>query len=103
VGGDEGALALPAHEVVLLRQFVDRLAHRALADLEARGQVDLAGDHLAGPPFAGLQPRQQQCLDLLVQRAERRRRTAASSGAVGGVGARAASAPLSRTCVLHKT
>ncbi len=35
VGGDESALALAAHQQVLGRQFVDRLAHRALAHLVA--------------------------------------------------------------------
>jgi hypothetical protein len=47
--GDEGALALAAHQQVLGRQFVDRLAHRALADAKARGEVHLAG--MASPGF----------------------------------------------------
>ena len=55
MGGDEGALALAAHQQVLGGELVDRLAHRALADLEARGEFDLARDRLAGLPLAGLQ------------------------------------------------
>jgi hypothetical protein len=55
VGGDKGALALAAHQQVFGGQFVDGLAHRALADAEARGQVHFAGNGLAGLPFAGLQ------------------------------------------------
>jgi hypothetical protein len=43
VRGDEGALALAAHQQVLGGQFVDRLAHRALADLEARRQLSSLG------------------------------------------------------------
>jgi hypothetical protein len=38
VRGHEGALALAAHQQVLGGQLVDGLAHRALADAEARGQ-----------------------------------------------------------------
>ena len=82
--GDEGALALAAHHQVFGREFVDRLAHRALAHAEARGQLDLARDRLARLPFAGLQALQDQRLDLLVERAERRRRELARS-AVGEV------------------
>ena len=70
--GDEGAAALAPHEQVLGREFVDRLSHRALADLEAARQLDLAGDRLARAPDAGLQFARHQRLHLLVQRAERR-------------------------------
>ena len=72
VGGDEGALALAAHDEVFVRQGIDGLAHRALAHLVASGQLGLARDHFARPPFAGLQAAGDQRLDLLVQRAERR-------------------------------
>ncbi len=74
MGGHVGALALPAHHQVFRRQFVDGLAHGALADAKARRQVHLAGNGFARLPFAGLQALQDQRLDLLVQRAERRRR-----------------------------
>jgi hypothetical protein len=67
VGGHKGALALAAHHQVFGRQFVDGLAHRALADPKARGQLHLAGNGFAGLPFAGLQALQDQPLDLLVQ------------------------------------
>ena len=69
VRGDEGALALAPHEQVLGGQFVDRLAHRALAHLEARGQFGLGRDRLAGLPVAALQATRDQRLHLLVQRA----------------------------------
>jgi hypothetical protein len=71
---DEGALALAAHHEVLGREFVDRLAHRALAHAEARGKVHLARDGLARLPLARLQALQDQGLDLLVERTEGRRR-----------------------------
>jgi hypothetical protein len=90
MGGDEGALALAAHQQVLGRQLVDRLAHRALADLEARGQFGLARDRLAGAPQAGLQLARHQRLDLPVQRAERRRGGVGDGG--GGHGPIAAQA-----------
>jgi hypothetical protein len=71
VGGHEGALALAAHDQVLGRELVDGLAHRALADLVAAGQLDFAGDQFARLPLAGLQALRDQRLDLLVQRGER--------------------------------
>jgi hypothetical protein len=88
MGGHEGALALAAHEHVFGRHLVYRLAHRTLADLEARSEQGLARDGLARLPFARLQAVQEQCLDLLVQRAEGRRRLAARSAGqnVGGIG-----------------
>ena len=75
----EGALALSADQQVLGREFVDRLAHRALAHTEARGQLHLARNGLARTPFARLQALGDQGLDLLVERAERR---------TAGIGAR---------------
>jgi len=66
MGGDEGALALAAQQDVVGGQFVDGLAHRALADLEPGGQIQLAGDGLARLPFAAIQALQDQALDLPV-------------------------------------
>lgn len=51
-------------------QLIDRLAHRALAHLEAGGQIDFAGDEFAGLPFAAVQALDEQALDLAVQRTE---------------------------------
>ena len=82
MGGDEGALALPAHEQVLVGERVDGLAHRALADAEARGELELARDHLARAPFAVLQAAREQRLDLPVERAEGRRPAGAAGAAV---------------------
>ena len=73
MGGHKGALALLAHDQVLRRQFVNCLAHRALADLEASGQLDLAGNQFAGLPLACLQALRDERLDLLVQGRKRRR------------------------------
>lgn len=70
VGGDEGALALAAQQQVFGGQLIDRLAHRALAHLEAGGQIDFAGDEFAGLPFAAVQALDEQALDLAVQRTE---------------------------------
>jgi hypothetical protein len=111
VGRHEGALALAAHHQVLGRQFVDGLAHRALADAEARGQLHLAGDGLARLPFAGLQALQDQLLDLLVQRTERgrgRRRVGRDDRVDGGVGGghgrnRRPDAGNTRNHILYKT
>ena len=72
MGGHERAFALPPHEQVLGRQFVNGLAHRALADAVAGGQFHLTRDGFAWLPLAGLQALQDQLLDLLVQGAERR-------------------------------
>ena len=72
MGGHEGAFALPAHEEVFSREFVNRLAHRALADLETGRQLEFARDGLARTPLTGLQAAQDEGLDLLVQRAEGR-------------------------------
>ena len=70
VRGHKGALALAPDQEVVSGQLVDGFANCALADPVARGQVHLAGDALAGLPFAALQTLQDQALDLLVQRAE---------------------------------
>src|SRR5690606_5020253 len=81
VRGHEGALALAAQQQVFGGQFVDGLAHRTLADLKARRELELAGYCLARLPFATVEPLQQQSLDLLIQGAERR--TATGSIRVG--------------------
>ena len=70
---DERALTLTAHQQVVGGELVDRFAHRALAHLEARGKFHFARDRFAGTPFAGLEAARDQRLDLLVERAERRR------------------------------
>jgi hypothetical protein len=49
MGGHEGALALAAHHQVFGRQFVDGLAHRALADLEAAASSTSLG--ISSPGF----------------------------------------------------
>src|SRR5258706_9766013 len=67
---DKRALALAAHQDVLRRELVDRLAHRALAHLVARGELELGRDRLARLPDAGDQALGEQDLDLLVERAE---------------------------------
>src|SRR5690606_15425633 len=72
VRGDEGAPALAANHEVRGGEFVDCLAHGALADAVARGELGLARDRLARLPLARLQPAQQQLADLPVQRCERR-------------------------------
>jgi hypothetical protein len=115
VSGNEGALPLPAHDQVLGRKLVDRLAHRALADLEARSEFDFAGHQFARLPFARLQALRDQGLDLLVQRPERRRAIAACAVAVR-VGRdwihrprfhhkrpAPSSVHMAMTCVLYKT
>ena len=60
VRGDERALALPAHDEVVGGERVDRLAHGALRDAEASGELDLARNRLAGLPVAGLEALLQQ-------------------------------------------
>jgi len=83
MGGDEGALALAAHQQVGSGQFVDRLAHGALADLETGRQLDLAGDRLARFPLARVQPASDQVGDLAVQRRKQRRvRNSAHDGSI---------------------
>ena len=54
------------------REFVDGLAHRALAHLETRGEFDFAGDEFAGLPLAPFEAVHQQVPDLLVQRRKHR-------------------------------
>ena len=85
VGGHKGAFALPAHHQVFGGQFVNGLAHCALADAKARSQLHFAWDGLARLPFTLLQALQDQPLDLLVQRAERWRGDARSALRSGGV------------------
>ena len=70
VAGHEGARALAAHHQVLGGQFVDGLAHGALAHVVALGQFHFAGDGFERLPFAGFQTVQDGLLDLLVERAE---------------------------------
>ncbi|MNL67439.1 hypothetical protein D3C87_1920260 [compost metagenome] len=72
MGGHKRALALAAHDQVFGGQFVDGLAHGALADAKARGQFHLARNGLTGLPLTLLQALQDEALDLLIQRAERR-------------------------------
>lgn len=87
MGGHKGAFALAAQQQIFGGQLVDGLAHRTLAHAVARGQLHLAGDHLARFPGARLQALQDQTLDLLVQRAESRGRAthAVASGRDSGV------------------
>src|SRR5262249_45171551 len=70
---DERPLALAAHEDVVERELVDRLAHGALAHAIALRELELRRDRLAGLPLARFQALREQPLDLLVERAERRR------------------------------
>jgi hypothetical protein len=96
--GDEGPLALAAHHEIFGGEFVDRLAHRALAHAIARGQVHLAGDGFAGLPLAGLQALQDQALDLLVQRAERGRRLRFGHRSVSGGSVRLGHGRCAKAC-----
>jgi hypothetical protein len=66
--GDEGAPALAAHHYILGRQFIQRLAHRALADPEQIGELELTGQHFTRPPLTGDQPLHQKRLDLGIER-----------------------------------
>jgi hypothetical protein len=70
MGGHKSAFALTANQQVVAGEFIDGLAHCALADAVARGQIDFAGNGLTRLPFPRLQALQDQALDLLVQRAE---------------------------------
>ena len=70
MGRDKSAFALTAYQQVVGRKFVDRLAHRALADAVAGGEVHFAGNGFSWLPFASLQALQDQIFDLLVQGAE---------------------------------
>ena len=63
---DECALALSAHHQVFGGEFVNRLAHGALAHAESRREVHLARDRLTGLPFAGFEALREQDLYLLV-------------------------------------
>ena len=88
VRGDERAFALPAHENMLGGELVDGLAHRPLAHAEARGELELRGDRLPGFHSPGHQALREQDADLLVERAEGRRR-----GGLRGHGAMVAERP----------
>jgi len=68
--GDECTLALAAQQHVLGGQFIDSLAHGALADLETGRQIDFAGDEFTRLPFAAIQALHQQVLDLAIERTE---------------------------------
>src|SRR5690606_7767075 len=68
MGGDESAAPLSADHEVVGREFVDRLAHRALAHAIAAGQFHLARDRFARLPLARLQALRQQPLDLNIER-----------------------------------
>ena len=70
VCGHKCAPALTAHHQIVGRHFVDRLAHRALADAVAGGQFDLRWNRFAGLPLSRLQALQNQTLDLPVERTE---------------------------------
>ena len=70
VRGHKGAPPLAAHQQMPGGQFVNRLAHRSLADAKPRRQLHFAGNHLCGLPFALLQAAQDQIPDLLIKRPE---------------------------------
>jgi hypothetical protein len=65
---DKRALALAAHQQVVGGEFVDRFAHRSLADLVSGRQFDFTRNDLAGLPFAAFEALRYEPLDLLVQR-----------------------------------
>ena len=81
VCGHKGSFALAPQKQVLGSEFVDRLAHCALADLEAGGQFKFTGNSLARLPFATVKPLQQQTFNLLIQWAECR-----TAGTAFGIG-----------------
>ncbi len=85
MGGDKRALALAAYQQMFFGELVYGFAHRALADLEARGQLEFAGNQVAGLPLPCLQAFQYQFLDLLVQRAEKRRQRPGLGSLAGGI------------------
>ena len=105
VRGDEGALALAAHQQVLGRQLVDRLAHRALAHLEARGQLDLARDRLR--PASIRRPAGSAVISALIcwysGLNDGRRRLGESGGGGGHGGAACASRRCVTADILYKT
>ena len=74
MAGHKGALALPAHQQVLGSQFVDGLAHRALADVVAPGQLHFTGNDFQRFPLSSLHAVEHRLADLLVQGAKGRRR-----------------------------
>src|SRR5690606_5126257 len=80
---NERTLALAAQKQIFGCKFVNCLTHRALADLESGGKLQLAGYGFAGFPLATVKTLQQQTLDLLIQRAIRR-----AGGSALGIGRR---------------
>jgi len=68
VGGQKGALPLPAHDQVSLGQFVQGLAHRALADAVFLGKLGFGGQAVSGLPGAVNQMLHHLLLDQRVQR-----------------------------------
>src|SRR4029077_9408982 len=75
---DERALALAPDDEALGGERIDRFADRALRDPKALRQRHLARNGLARWPFAVVEARHQQRLDLQVERLERRRFVARS-------------------------
>jgi hypothetical protein len=67
---DERALALTPNHQIVGGQRVDGLAHRALRNAEACGQLDLARQRLAGQPSPHFHIPQQQIPELQIQRPE---------------------------------
>ena len=65
--GDVGALALPAVDQAVGRERVERLAHRALAHVQAAGERLLRRQRLAGGPLAGGNLLHEEVVDLLVE------------------------------------
>src|SRR5579883_3107727 len=70
VAGDEGAEPLPAHDEILRRHLVERLAHGALADAELGGEPPLARQDVAGAPVAAQHAADDELAHLRVERPE---------------------------------
>ena len=70
VRGDVRTLALSAHHHVALRQPIQRLAHRALADPELRGQPRFRWQQPPGAPVPAGEALDEQILNLRIQRPE---------------------------------
>ena len=71
VGCNKSTFALASDQQIFSGQFVDRFAHRPLADFIAGCEFGLAGNGSAGFPLACLQALGNQQFNLLVQRTER--------------------------------
>ena len=67
---DEGPLALTANQNIFGSERVDRLAHRSLTHLIARGKFHLRRNRLARLPLARDQTLRQQDLNLIIERPE---------------------------------